>query len=332
MRKRRLPPLNALRGFEAAARQLSFTKAAAELHVTQGAVSRQVRELEIYLGVDLFRRLTRRIELTDEGSEFLLGIGDAFDEIERASDHLRKRRSHATLTISALPTIASLWLMPRLHVFTQQHPGIEVRIVSSIEPADLLAHDADVAIRVGRLPGRRYERTQPRIELEMVSNWSGVHAEELFPDVLVPVCRPDLLVLEDARQSPADLARLPLIHTTTRRFAWPDWLRAHGIRLPASGSPALEFGHFFMSLEAARKGRGVAIVPNFLLAYYEGADDLAVPVKTDIASAGEYYLLVHESRLEDPNVRAFRSWLLTEAVDARLKSARHLLGPSVADA
>ncbi|MFK8251896.1 LysR substrate-binding domain-containing protein [Ancylobacter terrae] len=315
MRKRRLPPLNALRGFEAAARHLSFTLAAGELHLTQGAVSRQVKELETELGQELFVRHTRRIELTPEGEQFFRVVEGVFDELERAAQRLVRRRSDPAITISALPTIATVWLMPRLHLLVARHPEIEARIVSSIEAADLLAHDADIAIRVGRLPGRRYERTQPRIELPMVTRWDGVHADELFADRLVPVCAPALLGSE--LREAADLLAYPLIHTTTRRYAWPDWLRANGVRYDTEGDPHLQFGHFFMALDAARQGRGIALIPDILLTQDEAARGLCVPYASEIASAGEYYLLIHESRMDDPRVQAFRSWLLDEAVALR---------------
>lgn len=315
MRKRRLPPLNALRGFDAAARHLSFTKAADELNLTQGAVSRQVKELELHLGQDLFRRLTRRIELTAEGEQFFQSVETMLDELERAAGRFTHRRDRATLTVSALPTIASIWLMPRLHLFNRQHPEIELRVVSSIEPADLLAHEADVAIRVGRLPGRHYERNQPRIELSMLTRWDGVHADELFPDRLVPVCAPGLIA--GVNVAPTDLLRWPLIHTSTRRHAWPDWLKAHGVRATIEVEPTLQFGHFFMSLDAARQGRGIALVPSIMLAHEEGMRGLAVPLTSDLDSAGEYYLLIHESRFDDPRVQHFRSWALKEAFQAR---------------
>ncbi|MDQ0391412.1 LysR substrate-binding domain-containing protein [Labrys monachus] len=309
MRKRRLPPLNALRGFEASARHLSFTKAAEELSLTQGAVSRQVQELEAYCGEPLFRRMTRRIELTPEGEQLFRVVEAMLDDLERAANRFGRRDAKKKLTITALPTIATVWLMPRLHLFTSRNPDIEVRIVSSIEPADLLA--TDIAIRVGRLPGRHYERTQPRIELSMVTRWDGIHADELFPDRLRPVCAPGLI-----RHSPVtaeDLALYPLIHTSTRRYAWPDWLRAHGIRHAADEVPSLQFGHFFMSLDAARQGRGIALVPDIILAHEEGMRGLVVPLAADIASAGEYYLLIHEARLDDPSVQAFRAWAIEEA-------------------
>lgn len=315
MRKRRLPPLNALRGFDAAARHLSFTKAAEELNLTQGAVSRQVKELELHLGQELFHRFTRRIELTAEGEQFFQSVESMLDELERAAGRFTRRRDRATLTVSVLPTIASVWLMPRLHHFTSQHPEIELRVVSSIEPADLLAHDADVAIRVGRLPGRHYERNQPRIELSMLTRWDGVHADELFPDRLVPVCSPDLI--GEADVVPADLARWPLIHTSTRRHAWPDWLKAHGVRAAIEIEQTLQFGHFFMSLDAARQGRGIALVPDIVLAHQDGMRGLVMPVAGNLESAGEYYLLIHETRLDERHVQQFRSWALAEAFRAR---------------
>ena len=312
MRKRRLPPLNALRGFEAAARHLSFTRAAEELALTQGAVSRQVQELETYFGEPLFLRMTRRIELTPEGEQLFRLVETMFDDLERAASRFGRRNARKKLTITALPTIATVWLMPRLHLFTSRHPDVEVRIVSSIEPADLHVNDMDIAIRVGRLPGRHYERTQPRIELSMVTRWDGIHADELFPDRLRPVCAPGLMARLPA--GAGDLTAYPLIHTSTRRYAWPDWLRAHGVRYTAEEDPTLQFGHFFMSLDAAREGRGVALIPDIILAHEEGARGLVVPLASDIASAGEYYLLVHEARLDDPHIQAFRNWALEEAL------------------
>ncbi|WP_049976251.1 LysR substrate-binding domain-containing protein [Azospirillum sp. B506] len=317
MPKRPLPPLNTLRGFDAAARHLSFTLAANELHLTQGAISRQVRDLELALDCQLFRRMTRRIELTPEGEDFARTVRDCLGELERSAQRIGRSRTTRTLTISILPTIASLWLMPRLHLFTQANPGVEVRIISSIEPSNLLAHEADIAIRVGRIPGRRYERGQPRIDLDMVTSWDGVQADELFPDILRPACAPALAgeaMLEDGRP----VVRLPLIHTSSRRHAWPDWLRATGGR--ADGREAggeLEFGHFFMSLDAARQGRGIAIVPDILLAQYDRRAELAMPLPSEVRSAGEYYLLIHESRLDDPRTQAFRDWILAESRKAR---------------
>jgi LysR family transcriptional regulator, glycine cleavage system transcriptional activator len=315
VRKRRLPPLNTLRGFEAAGRHLSFTKAAEELFVTQGAISRQVQDLETYLGHKIFLRLTRQIVLTAEGEQFYRAVQRMLDDLELASNSLVQRSEKKTLTISVLPTIAAFWLMPKLHLLASIHPDIEVRVISSIEPADLLLHDADIAIRVGRLPGRRYDRLQPRIEIEMLSNWNGVHADELFADRLLPVCVPDLL--NGKAISLSELPNYPLIHTTTRRYAWRDWFRAQDFSWNTDPSAGLQFGHFFMALDAARKGKGIALVPDILLSNDDGAKGLCVPLMSDVNSAGEYYLLIHESRLDDPQVQKFRTWILTEAAGAR---------------
>lgn len=215
-----------------------------------------------------------------------------------------------SLTLSVLPTLASRWLMPRLHDFTGSNREIDLRVITSIEPTDLLAHDADVAIKVGRVPGRRYDRKAARIDLQMTSDWSGVHADELFPDTLVPVCSPDLLRSLPLNEPP-EVVRFPLIHTTSRRFGWPDWFRRHGLGRLDDQVDRLEFGHFFMSLEAARSGRGIALVPDILLSG-AGQQELVAPLP-GTASAGLYYLLVHETRLSIPAVQAFRSWILEEA-------------------
>jgi LysR family transcriptional regulator, glycine cleavage system transcriptional activator len=315
MRKRRLPPLNTLRGFESSARHLSFTKAAEELFLTQGAVSRQVKELELNLNQKLFRRYTRRIELTNEGERFYQVVETVLDDLERATARFDRKNTRKTLTISALPTIANVWLMPRLHLLANWHPDIEVQILSSIEPADLLAHEADVAIRVGKLPGRRYDKMQPRIDLSMVTKWDNVHADELFPDRLVPVCAPSLL--PGPLASIAALAEQPLIHTTTRRNAWVDWLRAHNVRASAQLDPKLQFGHFFMAVEAARQGKGIALVPDVLFAEPDAMRGLVSPVAADVLSAGEYYLLIHESRLSDPHIQKFRAWVLSQALELK---------------
>lgn len=316
MKKRSLPPLHTLRGFEASARLGSFTKAAQELFITQGAVSRQVQELEEHLGQPLFRRLTRQIDLTPEGLQYYRVVQRALDDLATASSSLAEKGSRKTLTISALPTIATLWLMPKLHHLASTYPGMEVRVMSSIDPADLLAHDADIALRVGRLPGRSYERNQPRIEIEMLKSWEGVRADELFPDRLVPVCSPRLIphLLAGADE----LIRYPLIHTSSRRYAWRDWLGAHGLSPEKTPHQPLQFGHFFMSLEAALQGLGVALIPEVLLAYYEHAAKLHVPIASDLRSAGEYFLLIHESRLQDQQVCDFRAWILAEAAAANI--------------
>ena len=306
---RRLPPLTALRAFEAAGRNLSFTKASQELMVTQSAVSRQIQLLEKTLRTQLFRRMTRKVELTAAGEQYFVVVERALDDIEAATLRLKRELRRRVLRLSVLPTISVLWLMPRLAAFSQQEDETEVRIINSIEPVDFQAKGADLAIRVGRVPGETYGRDNPRIELEMVTNWRGVHSEPLFRDVLTPVCSPDLLA-ERPVENVAGLSRHRLIHVTTRRYAWHDWLRAHGGTFDPDRN-ALYFGHFFMAMEAARAGEGFAIVPTVLLRPSGGS--LVRPLAADLPSAGRYYLLFHESRAADPTIRRFKEWLLHEA-------------------
>lgn len=308
----RLPPLHALRVFEVAARRLSFTQAAEELHLTQGAVSRQIRLLEEFLGKALFVRLTRRVTLTDEGRD-LLGVAQlAFRDLERTVARIRGQDDRRVLTLRVLPTLASLWLMPRLTEFTSTFKGIEVRIVTSIEPVDFALGNVDLAIGCGPLPGKRYNKAQPRVALSMVTDWEGVEARELFPDVLVPVLSRQLASQLAPISKPADLCRSRLIHTASRATAWPDWLRAHDVDWRRSRDD-IDFGHFFMSLQAAREGRGIAIVPSVLLQNYEGRSELVQPLDAKLPSAAEYYLLTHERTADEAAVRQLGNWLMTQA-------------------
>ncbi len=314
--RRTVPSLSALLAFEAAGRLKSFTQAAAELFVTQGAVSRQIRGLEDEMGIALFTRLTRRVELTDAGRTYLREIQFVFDNLERATVKFKAQREHTILTISVLPSVASFWIMPRLGGFTKRHPDIETRIMTSIRPVDLHAMEADVAIRVGALPGKHYEASQPRIDLEMVSNWRNVRADALFTDVLVPVYSPKLLGDRPPIAAAEHLLSFPLIHTSSRIHAWPDWLRAHGLDGDI-GDSSIQYGHFFMSLEAARKGEGIAIVPNVLLMGADQSGLVAPPLLSDIASAGEYYLLSLFERSGERHIVAFREWLMEEIGQSR---------------
>lgn len=312
--RRKLPPLPAIRSFEAAARHRSFTLAAAELNVTQGAVSLQVRKLEEFLGKKLFLRLTRRIELSDDGMEYYSVCRAILAELEQATERLMARNGRDMLTVSTIPTISVLWLMPRLADFATHHPHIEVRVVSDIRPVDLHRDGVDAAIRVGPLPGRRYAPEQPAIDLTLLKRWEGIQADYLFDDVLVPVMSKTLFEKHGPVTGPEDLLRFPLIHTTSRPNAWRDWLAAHNVRLPTTPS-SLECGHFYVSMRAAHEGRGVAIIPEVLLDGYPGARDMIVPVDASkrVPSAGEYYLLTRESSLQSTAVQHFREWVLSAA-------------------
>jgi LysR family glycine cleavage system transcriptional activator len=309
--RRHLPPLTALRAFEAAARHRSFTRASEELGVTQGAISRQIRALEAFLDVVLFRRLIRQVELTEAGERYRAVAARAFEEIERATMQLKGGVKRRVLNISVLPTMSSFWLMPRLASFAQSMREADIRIVNSIEPVDFQSRTIDAAIRAGRLPGEVFAADRPRIELEMVTDWRGVRADYLFPDMLVPICSP-ALIAGRRLDAVAALQQFRLIHVTTRRYAWPDWLKAHRAEFDCD-SNALYFGHFFMAMEAARRGQGIAIVPTILLRHYEGAADVVCPFPPDLPSAGGYYFLFRASQAGDPALQKLRCWLKEEA-------------------
>jgi LysR family glycine cleavage system transcriptional activator len=309
---RRLPSLNALRAFESAGRHLSFSRAAEELCVTQGAISRQIKTLEDTLGFALFRRMTRAIELTERGREYLPTVCEAFDRLEQATIRVSKKESHGMLTVNVLPTFAMRWLIPRLPKFVALHPNIEVRMVTSIQPVNFWREDIDLAIRVGAPPEAQVSREAPRISLQMVDDWSGVRSYRLMPDILVPVCTHELRKRLPAQSTPANLKKLPLLHVASRAHAWPDWFKAAGIEFHDNGQNA-SYGHFFLVLEEALKGTGVALVPKALAETDIALGRLVVPVEFHAESAGAYYLLCRDHRSESHAIQVFRDWLLTEA-------------------
>ncbi|RQG67479.1 transcriptional regulator GcvA [Pseudomonas aeruginosa] len=311
--RRRLPNLNALRAFEAAARRLSITLAAEELCVTQSAVSRQIKALEDDLGTPLFIRLTRSIERTEQGKEYLPVVRDAFDRLEQATLRLRSRRERAVLTVNVLPTFAMEYLIPRLIRFNTARPDIEVRIVASIEPINFERDDIDIAIRVGLTPDAEERRNALRIDLQMVSMWTNVRADPLMPDVMICVCSPAFLRAHGPIDNPRDMLGKPLLHNATRAHAWPDWFRA--VDLPAAKAQrGTSYGHFFMSMQAAMLDRGVAIVPE-ILARSAIRSGRLTRVGPEVPSAGAYYLLCRAYQWDTEKVRAFREWMMQERDD-----------------
>jgi len=304
---RQLPSLNALRAFEAAARHRSFTLAAEELCVTQGAISRQIKLLEGYLKVLLFRRLPRALELTPDGAVYLPALRDAFDSIEFATRKILRGNQHSVLTVSVLPTLAMNWIIPSLHEFNEQHPEIEIHMVTSINPADFNT-DIDMAIRVGSRHPNASDQQRARIDLVMTQDWSGIEAEVLMADTIMPVCAPEVLRGTLPLRTPADLRHHTLLHTGTRPNAWANWLAGSGTRatLPDTGP---SYGHFFMAIEAARLGKGIACVPDVLVAGDLASGRLVAPFPQPVASTGAYCILYRKHQKDLPQVRAFRSWL-----------------------
>jgi len=297
MARRRLPPLKALPAFEEAARHLSFSAAAQELHVTHGAVSRQMKSLETYLGVRLFHRLSRRLTLTDAGSALLPAVRTALDIVENGATRLSAAAHHGPLVISCLPTFMMRWLIPRLYDFNARHPGVDVRLSASSESVDFAREGIDVAIRLGAPP------------------WpDGVEARAFMAEKIGPVCSPDLVSRRKLR-SPADLRHLPLLHTETRADAWPDWL-ARRRTADIDPSKGQRFEHFYFLLEAAVGGLGVAMAPKPLVEEDLRLGRLIAPL--GFVQSGRRYHMLYPAELSNAEkVRTFRNWAIEAARSQR---------------
>lgn len=290
---RRLPPLNALRAFEAAGRHASVTRAADELRVTHGAVSRQVRALEAWLGLALFERHNRRVVLTEAGAGYLAEIGAALDRIALATERQTERGRPRLLRVNALATFTLRWLIPRLSGFQVAHPHVEVRLTTSNLPLASVAEPFDVAIRAG--PDAR----------------PGHVGQPFLSERRIPVCSPALLARLPLGE-PEALRRHTLLHAATLPQVWPQWLRAAGVpALEPLASVTLE--HFYLALQAALDGLGVAIGPERLVADDVAAGRLTLPFAGPFLPARAYHTFVPEARADDPAVRAFRGWLTAAA-------------------
>lgn len=283
-----LPPLNALRTFEVAARQLSFTRAADELHVTQTAVSHQMRLLEEHLGLPLFVRLPRRLELTTEGQAYARELGLVFEQMRDATLSLRQQRRREVLVVTTLPSLAARWLVPRLARFVAAHPQTDLRLLSTERPLDFAREPVDVGIRFG------YGR------------YAGLRTEKLMDDEYFPVCSP-ALVKGRAR---LDLRRHPLLHDDSPD-TWRRWLRAAGA---TDVDP--ERGHIFtdasQTLAAAAAGLGIAMGRRVLVERELTARRLIRPFPLSLPSDQSYYLVSTPHAADLPKVQAFRTWVLGE--------------------
>lgn len=287
----RLPPLNAIRVFEAAGRHLSFIRAADELHITPSAVSHQIRLLEERLGVKLFRRLNRQVVLTPEGQSYLLPVRAALEQIGTATARVTGRCARGPLTISVAPSFAVRWLVPRLPDFQHQHPEIEVRPIVSTEVADLRRSDVDVAIRSGR------------------GGWPGLAAHRLMGEELVPVCSPALLEGPKPLRRPEDLAGHTLLQVVPRAGEWRSWLSAVGVTgVDADAGP--RFQSLSDAIDAAALGLGVVIVNLVLIGGDLESGRLVRPFTFELPSDTAYYFVCQDERSEEPRIAAFREWLL----------------------
>jgi LysR family transcriptional regulator, glycine cleavage system transcriptional activator len=289
---KRLPPLNALRAFEAAARLGNFSAAAQTLHVTHGAISRQVRQLEKWLGVTLFERSGRRVRLTDPGRDYLNAIQSAFDAIAAATRRLSETGTRRRIAIDALPTFTMRWLLPRLARFPL-HSEVELRLVTSDRPLAGAADGFDIAIRRGP------------------EDWPGCVAQEFLVEHDIPVCSPALLSRTPIKE-PRDLAQHTLLYSDTRPSAWERWFAAAGVPDLVVTSRQ-QFDHFYLTLQAAIDGLGVALGSQPIIDDEIKAGRLVIPLAGPTVRARGYWWVSPNSRAGDPVLRAFCDWLAREA-------------------
>lgn len=310
----RLPPLNALRAFEAAARLLSFKNAARELHVTPGAISHQVKLLEEHLGVALFHRLTRALELTPEAQAMLPKVQEGLESLAAAVERVRARQAVAVLTVMAPPNFSARWLVPRLARFTQAHPSLELHLASRSAMIDARDNDA------GQPPDGTEDTPLVMVRFGD-GHYPGARVDRLFSALYVPVCSPRLLKGEHPLRVPADLRFHTLLHDDTVveegvRPGWADWLRSVGLdAVDATRGP--HFSDASLAVEAAIEGMGVALVLKPLVRSEIEAGRLAVPFDIAAPTSFAYYLVTPEPYAGIPHVAAFRAWLLEEVAPER---------------
>lgn len=287
-----LPSLSALRAFEAAARHLSMTLAARELHVTPGAVSLQVRDLEIALDVKLFERQARALVLTREGAEYFGDLRAAFRLVREATAALRNRARGAVLTISCTAGFAAHWLVPRIGRFEKARPDIDLRISASHRVMDFEKDGIDIAVRHG------------------LGGYDGLVSERLLDDELVPVCTPGVAAALGPSPGTESLAAVTLIHDVYRRD-WQLWLEAAGAgTVDASQGPVFTDGSG--AFHALIAGQGVALMRRSFVEKELMEGTLVAPFAQGLASKLAYYLVYPASAMERPAVKAFRDWLLSE--------------------
>jgi LysR family transcriptional regulator, glycine cleavage system transcriptional activator len=302
---RRLPPLNALKAFEAAARSESFTRAAEELNVTQGAVSHQVKALEATLGIKLFNRERQRLVITESGREYLTVIRDALDRIAVGTDRLVQRQTSGVLTVSTSPDFAAKWLVYRLGRFAEAHPDIDLRVSATMHHVDFAREDVDLAVRHGD------------------GNWAGLDVVRLCTEQLFPVCAPKLVSGRTRITKASDLLKFPLLHLDDWK-TWSRWFDAAGIAdaKPLHG-PVLNRAS--MLIDAAVDGQGIALARTALAAWDLINGRLIKLLDMSLRLSNTYWIICPKATAALPKIAMFRAWLLAEAAgDARRLKALDL--------
>jgi LysR family glycine cleavage system transcriptional activator len=313
---RRLPPLNALRAFEAAGRHVSFTKAAEELFVTPGAISRQIKLLEEVLGVELFERTSRDLRITDEASDYVTVLGGVFDQVDRATKRLMGAHRERSLRVHCAMTFTLRWLVPRLPLFHRLYPKREIQLATSLSPMpvnQLSMGDIDIAIQQG------------------AGDWPGLVVHRLAGSALIPVCSPAFLERLGSPPSIEALAEQTLLHSMVRNNDWRDWLDAAGAR-HIDGATGLHFESSTLAYQSAIEGLGVAIGQMVLVIDDLMSGRLVAPFDLIHDNGVAYYLTYVEHAMKKPGLVEFRDWILAQSVEyeATLRNARLPDGRSLA--
>ncbi|WP_434696260.1 LysR family transcriptional regulator [Pseudomonas sp. Z1-14] len=291
--RRKIPSTAALISFEAAARHESFTKAALELSLTQGAICRQIASLEDFLGVELFRRSRRGVKLTEAGLSYSRRIATQLNAVERDTLSVMGHTGANVIELAVVPTFGTQWLLPRLKDFQQQHPEVTVNLTNRTRPFLFADTDFDAAIYFGD------------------ADWSGTESHKLMGEKPLPVCSPSLLGNRKTL-TPEAIAELPLLQQTTRPYAWRQWFNSQDLNI-ARDLTGPRYELFSMLAQAAMHDMGVALIPPFLIQRELAEKRLVIANPNALSSLKAYYLMIPERKVESASLRAFRDWLVTKA-------------------
>lgn len=297
--RRKIPSTAALISFEAAARHESFTKAAQELSLTQGAICRQIASLEEFLSVELFRRSRRGVKLTEAGLSYSRRIATQLDAVERDTLSVMGQQGANVIELAVVPTFGTQWLLPRLKDFQQQHPEATVNLTNRTRPFLFADTDFDAAIYFGD------------------ADWSGTESHRLMGENPMPVCSPGLLG-DHTHLSAEMIADLPLLQQTTRPYAWRQWFDSQHLNVPRDMTgPRYEL--FSMLAQAAMHDMGIALIPPFLIQRELAEKRLVIANPQALSSIKAYYLMIPERKVESASLRAFRDWLVNQAHNYNLE-------------
>ncbi|MFJ2361244.1 MULTISPECIES: LysR family transcriptional regulator [Pseudomonas] len=291
--RRKIPSTTALISFEAAARHESFTKAAEELSLTQGAICRQIASLEEFLSVELFRRSRRGVKLTEAGLSYSRRVAMQLDAVERDTLSVMGQQGTNVIELAVVPTFGTQWLLPRLKDFQLKHPEVTVNLTNRTRPFLFADTDFDAAIYFGD------------------ADWSGTESHRLMGENPMPVCSPALLGSKK-HLTPNEIAELPLLQQTTRPYAWRQWFNSLNLNIPRDMTgPRYEL--FSMLAQAAMHDMGIALIPPFLIQRELAEKRLVIANPSALSSIKAYYLMIPERKVESASLKAFRDWLVNQA-------------------